>query len=336
VERGNSKIIAGSAAILLLVLSIVFAMHIGAGKVSLRNIFSLDDYSRMVLFSLRLPRILSAALVGAILASCGAAIQGLFRNPLADPSLIGVTAGASLGGASVIFFGQMLQWQYSSLSQSLSISLGASLGALLFVALVFRLARNSFGTSVATMLLVGIALTAFASSITSLFEYLSDNQTLRRISLWRMGNLESSNYLKVTFLLVTATFCSIALQTQAKSLNAILLGEAEARHLGIDTEVSKRWVIAAVAIGTGVTVAVAGAIAFVGLIVPHFVRMMFGPNHRILIPFSAAFGAILLVCADTCARTVLSPSELPAGLLTALLGAPFFIALLRRRLEYGF
>jgi len=292
-----------------------------------------DGMQRLALIvrQLRLPRALLTGLVGALLAICGAAMQGLFRNPLADPSLIGVTAGASVGASLVIVFAGGV----AGLVGLSLVSLGAFVGGTAAVLLVYRLATGPGGTSVATMLLAGIAIGALAGSVGSLLEFYADNEMLRRISLWRMGGLDGANWPRVAIVAGVSAFIFFVLPRQANALNALLLGESEARHLGIAVDRIKRRLVLLTAAGVGVSVAVAGAITFVGLVVPHIVRMLIGPDHRWLLPASALAGAILLLIADTLARIVVAPTELPVGLLTALLGAPFFISLLRRRREYG-
>lgn len=285
----------------------------------------------LIVQQIRLPRALLTALVGALLAIGGAAMQGLFRNPLADPSLIGVTAGASAGASLAIVFGGALSGAFG-----LSIvSLAACAGGALAVWLVYRLATRVSGTSVATMLLAGIAISALAGSLTSLLEFYASNDMLRRISLWQMGGLEGANWSRVAILAFVAGAVLGVLPTQARALNALLLGESEARHLGFAVNRTKRWLIGLVAVGVGVSVALAGAIAFVGLVVPHIIRLIIGPDHRALLPASALAGAILLLWADTLARIVVAPTELPVGLITALVGAPFFIILLRSTRDYG-
>lgn len=215
------------------------------------------------------------------------------------------------------------------------VSMGAFIGGVVTAALVYRLSTGPAGTSVATMLLAGIAITALAGSLTSLLEYYASNQMLRRISLWHMGGLDGANWLRVGVVAAMSVVVLGVLPAQAKALNAMLLGESEARHLGVGVDRLKRRLVLLVAAGVGVSVAVAGAIAFVGLVVPHIIRLIMGPDHRWLLPASALGGAALLLWADTLARLVIAPSELPVGLLTSLLGAPFFISLLRRRHEFG-
>lgn len=336
--------------VLCLCLCGVFLLSLAFGSVKL-NLFNLifsseratADYAQgmLIVSELRLPRALLAVLIGALLACSGTAMQGLFRNPLADPSLIGITAGASLGACMAIFFAAMgfFAMDHNAISElgSLTItSFGASIGGAISVIVVYRIATRNGITSVPTMLLAGIAFTAFASCITNLLEYFSDNETLRQLNLWRMGSLESASYMRVFIASIVALICLSGLWLKSTALNAFLLGESEARHLGIAVEPTKRFLIITVALACGIAVALAGTIAFVGLIVPHIMRIFVGPNHRRLLPASAIAGAIVLCAADLVSRLIIAPAELPVGLVIAFFGAPFFIALLRRNLHYGF
>ena len=270
-----------------------------------------------------------AALVGSTLAVCGAVMQGLFRNPLADPSLIGVSSGASAGASFVIVFGAAVLPGNELLGLSF-VSIGAVSGAVLAVFLVYRLATDRYGTSVITMLLSGVAIGAVASALTNLFTYFADSVMLRRISVWEMGNLEGASWGRVVIMAVVAAVLLWRIPRYRLALNAFLLGESEARYLGIDVEWAKKELIIVTALAVGVSVVVVGNIAFVGLVVPHIVRGAIGPDHRTLIPAAALAGAILLLLADMFARTVIAPAELPAGVLTALVGAPVFFSLLIR------
>lgn len=322
----------------VLVLLAVMAVSLGFGAITFgfRDLWgwlcgTADAQTQLILSHLRLPRTLVAGLVGMLLAVCGTATQGLFRNSLADPSLIGVSAGAAAGASGVIVLLNHVHWQLWGLSL---VSLGAFAGGLLVVVFVYRLASGVAGTSVATMLLAGMAFTFLAGAFTNLLEFIADNDMLRRISLWRMGGLDGADSVRVLLLTVVTTVILFTLLRQRRALNALLLGESEARHLGIDVRRLQRTVIVCVALGMGVCVAAVGTIAFIGLVVPHMVRMLTGPDHRYVLPLSATFGAVLLVLADTFARTVVAPTELPVGLVTAFIGAPVFISLLRRR-GYG-
>ena len=314
-----------------LIATLLLGLLSGAVNISPAKLLGLFDLSNTdldhrILQTIRLPRVLLAALAGACLASCGAVMQGLFRNPLADPSLIGVSSGASVGASCVIFFGGT-----SLIASGVglpAIAIGAFVGGLLATSIVYRLATSMTGTSVSTMLLAGIAITALAGAVTSLFSFFADNEMLRRISLWQMGNLDGADWSRVIALALVVVPLVLVLPREGLALNAMLLGESEARHLGIAVERLKRRLILLTALGVGVAVSVSGVVAFVGLIVPHLVRLLIGPDHRYLIPGSAILGAVLLLLADTVARTLMSPAELPTGVLTALLGAPFFVGLL--------
>lgn len=280
----------------------------------------------IILSAIRLPRLLLGCFIGASLAVCGAALQGLFRNPLADPSLIGVTSGASAGASCVIVLGGA--WLDGAAGGLPLVALGASVGGFIAVVIVYRIATTPGGTAVATMLLAGIAISAVAGALNNLFSYFADNDMLRRISLWQMGSLDGANWERVAIAAAVAFLLMIILPRQSTALNALLLGEPEARHLGIDVERLKRRLIVLTAIGVGSAVAVAGVIAFVGLVIPHVVRLLIGPDHRFVLPASAIAGGILVVLADSVARVVVAPAELPTGILTALIGAPVFFSLL--------
>lgn len=293
---------------------------------------------------LRLPRTLLAWMVGAGLALSGAAMQGLFRNPLADPSIIGVTSGASLGASiAVVMIGSQIDvWLGLS-----GLVLGAFLGGLLAVLIVYRLASegpftaansslpSGQGTSVATMLLVGIAITALAGAANSALVFIADNETLRRISLWNMGGLDGANDQRLLLALFIIVPSMLIVWRSHKSLDALLLGESEAHYLGVNVVHLKRLLIVTVALAVATSVALAGVIGFVGLVVPHLLRLLIGPSHRQLMLCSALAGGVLLVLADVLARLLVSPAELPVGVVTAVLGAPFFILLLRQRRGYG-
>jgi iron complex transport system permease protein len=292
------------------------------------------DQINTILFDIRLSRICLAFLIGAILAISGAVMQGLFRNPLAAPSLIGVSSGASVGASIVIVLTGA--WLQTNAVLGLSVvALGAFIGSFLITLLVFKLSTSTLGTSVTTMLLAGIAISALGGAVNSLLSYFADNEMLRQISIWQMGNLSTANWTRVSIVAVVAVVVLILFPRESKSLNALLLGESEARHLGIDVQRVKKRLILLTTLGIGTAVAVAGMIGFVGLIVPHIVRLLIGPDHRWLLPVSALAGGILLLIADTLARVIIAPVELPTGILTAILGAPFFIMLLiQQRREF--
>ncbi|MBT6114098.1 MAG: iron ABC transporter permease [Porticoccaceae bacterium] len=336
-RRISSAWLLATLAILLPVI-VLYSMTVGTVSISMAEAFSAAvdrlfssadsiGQTQVILFDIRLPRILLALLVGAILASTGAVMQGLFRNPLADPSLIGVSGGASVGASlMIVLAGGAVE---SGLLMGLSlVALGAFVGGFAATILVYRLATSGIGTSVTTMLLAGIAIGALAGALNSLLSYFADNDMLRQISLWQMGNLSAANWAKVWIMALVSLLLLVSFPRDSRALNALLLGESEASHLGIDVQRVKRRLIVLTALGVGVSVALAGMVGFVGLVIPHVIRLLIGPDHRWLIPGSAMAGAILLVVADSLARVVVLPAELPTGILTALLGAPFFIALL--------
>lgn len=281
----------------------------------------LDSYQQLVVVELRLPRTVLALLIGAILAQCGAVMQGLFRNPLADPGIIGASSGAALGAAIAIVLLPVSLQEFAT-------PVAAFMGALAITVLVFKLAHGENGTSVIMLLLAGVAVSAFSGAMMGFLNVIADDQALRDITLWQMGAVSRAS--DSSLILCASVMCFVAwyFQRHCQSLNALLLGEAEARHLGIDVERLKMKLIVAATIGIGVAVSVSGIIGFVGLVIPHLVRMLVGPDHRTLLPLSALCGAILLLFADIGARSMMSPTELPVGLLTAVVGAPFFAFLL--------
>ncbi|QLF95013.1 iron ABC transporter permease [Pseudomonas sp. ABC1] len=287
------------------------------------------EQAELILGQIRLPRTLLGLAVGSVLALSGVAMQGLFRNPLADPGLIGVSSGAALGAAVAIVGGALLGGIPAALEPYV-LSVCAFAGGLGVTALVYRLGRRDGQTHVATMLLAGIALTALAGAAIGLFTYLADDATLRTLTFWNLGSLNGASYARLWPLLLVTFAVALWLPRRAKALNALLLGESEARHLGFEVEQVKRELVFCTALGVGAAVAAAGMIGFIGLVVPHLVRLLVGPDHRVLLPASALAGASLLLLADLLARLLLAPAELPIGIVTALLGAPFFLFLLLR------
>jgi iron complex transport system permease protein len=285
--------------------------------------------AELILGQIRVPRTLLGLAVGAVLALSGVAMQGLFRNPLADPGLVGVSSGAALGAAVAIVAGASLGGLPPALEPYL-LSICAFAGGLTVTGIVYRLGRRDGQTSVGIMLLAGVAMTALAGSIIGLFTYLADDAALRTLTFWNLGTLNGASYVRLWPLLLVCAAVIFWLPRRATALNALLLGESEARHLGIEVEKLKRELILCIALGVGAAVAAAGLIGFVGLIVPHLIRLVAGPDHRVVLPASALAGASLLLFADVFARMVLAPAELPIGIVTAFIGAPFFLFLLVR------
>lgn len=289
-----------------------------------------DARQSSVLLAIRLPRTLLGLLIGAGLATAGVLMQGLFRNPLADPGLIGISSGAALAAVTVIVLGAT--W-LNGLAQALGIftlPVAAFGGGLLATFLIYRLSNWGGRTSVATLLLAGIALNALAGAGTGLLTFLATDEQLRSITFWSLGSLGGATWRSVAAAAPLLLLALLLAPRLAQPLNLLLLGEAEARHLGVQLERTKRLVVALVALSVGAAVAVAGIIGFIGLVVPHLLRLAIGPDHRTLLPGAALLGAALLLGADLLARTIVVPAELPIGIVTALLGAPFFLWLLLR------
>ncbi|HCE3017143.1 TPA: iron ABC transporter permease [Vibrio parahaemolyticus] len=288
----------------------------------------LAPHIQLVINEIRLPRTILCMFIGAILAICGVVMQGLFRNPLAEPGIIGVSAGAALGGAfAIVVFAEFSQ-NHPQLMNLAALPLFAFLGGALTTVLVYWLGTNKFGTSVTIMLLAGVAISALSGAAIGFLNFSADDQMLRDLTLWSMGSLAGANWAGIGLASVTLVVLLFWFHEKAMSLNALLLGESEARHLGVPVQKLKRQLILLSAVGVGVTVSICGAIGFIGLVIPHLGRMLAGPDHRTLLPISALLGALLLTCADMIARVLLAPAELPVGIVTALIGAPFFIYLL--------
>ncbi|MDN6297189.1 MAG: iron ABC transporter permease [Halomonas sp.] len=282
-----------------------------------------------IITSIRLPRAILGMLVGAALAASGAAIQGLFRNPLADPGLIGVSGGAALAAVSVIVLGGTTLGPLIAWMGPYSLMLAAFAGGFVTTLLVARIATSrSGGTSTSTLLLGGIAINIITGSGVGLFTYMADDAQLRTLTFWSMGSLGGAMWEVVLAAGSLIVLALVLLPRLARPLNALLLGESEARHLGIDVNRVKYRVMLLSALAVGAAVAAAGMVGFVGLIVPHLVRMTLGPDHRYLLPASALLGGLFLVVADMLARSLIAPAELPIGLLTSMIGGPFFIALI--------
>lgn len=321
---------------LLLALSVLFALSLGAFHIPIWNIVSgnLNEQQFAVFTSIRLPRVLLAALVGAGLAISGAALQGLFRNPLADPQLIGISSGAALAVASAIVFLGALS--VTGILSLFVLSVAAFVGGLTTCLLIFKIASFSGRVSVAHMLLAGIAISAIAASGIGFLSYISDDQQLRTITFWTMGSVGGALWPTVLIAAISVVPCSFLLFRQSQALNILQLGEKQSLYAGVDPEKTKNITIVTVALCVGVCVSVSGVIGFVGLVVPHLIRLSSGPDHRTLLPLSALLGAALLILADTVARTLVAPAEMPVGILTALIGGPYFLWLLIRQSKKGF
>jgi iron complex transport system permease protein len=279
--------------------------------------------SQEIVLVVRLPRVLAAAIVGVGLATSGATLQGLLRNPLADPYIIGVSAGASVGAtiASVLGLG------FSVIGALYSVPLFAFAGAIITVLIVYSLAKSSGGVSMLTLLLVGIAITSLFSAVVTLMRLLSTDMALS-IVFWLLGSLNLTTWNYVYLALPFTVIGFFVTLYFARDLNAMSLGEDQARHLGVETETVKKILLVCVSLMTAAAVSISGVIGFIGLLVPHIVRLLVGSDYRILLPSAALTGAVVLIACDTISRTILSPTELPVGIITALIGGPFFIYLL--------
>ena len=321
----------------LLIFSVIFSVSQGAMTIAPQDTVTalwsflsghdhqLAPHIPLIIQDVRLPRTLLCIVVGSLLALCGAVMQGLFRNPLADPGIIGISAGAALGAAcAIVLFGEIAL----PLLSQLSVPVFAFFGGAITTLLVYRLGRVNGVTSVSMMLLAGVAVGALAGGALGLLNYIADDQALRDLSLWTMGSMAGATWSGVGLGFIALIVLFTLFYRDANRLNALLLGEAEARHSGINVQALKRRLIWLTAAGVGITVSLAGMVGFIGLIIPHLIRLCCGPNHRVLLPLSALGGALLLVLADLIARTIAAPLDMPVGIITAAIGAPFFLWLL--------
>lgn len=280
--------------------------------------------SEAIIWSVRLPRVLAAGLIGFGLAVAGAAMQGLFKNPLASPDLLGVSTGGAVGAVIAIFLG----W---SVVHPWLVPGAAFVVALIAVTVVYALGTQTGRTDVATLLLAGIAVSAFGGAVISMLYHFVDDGVLRQIVYWLQGNLSGKRWEHIAVLAPFVLLGGGGLWLFSSELNVLMGGEDDARAMGVSVERTKRWILALVSLTTGVAVSIAGIIGFVGLMAPHMLRLVVGPNHRLLLPASGLAGASFLIVADLVARTAFSPVELRTGIVTAVVGAPFFLYLLLKR-----
>ncbi|MFB9263665.1 FecCD family ABC transporter permease [Bradyrhizobium erythrophlei] len=286
---------------------------------------------QLVVWSIRIPRIAAAAMVGGLLAASGAIMQGLFRNPLADPALVGVSSGGAFAAAAAIVFTDSPLGDSLRFMQNQLLPIAAFAGSLLTTMILYGIASRGGRTSIAIFLLAGLAIAAIANAGIGLLVFAADDRQLRDITFWLLGSLSGATWSKTMTLAPVLAIALAACLSIARGLDVLVLGEAEAFHSGVDVERLKRISIILVSAMTGVAVSVCGVVGFVGIVVPHLLRLVIGPAHRLLLPASALLGAILLVGADAMARTIVAPAEMPIGILTAAVGAPFFLAMLLRQ-----
>ncbi|MEV8410530.1 iron ABC transporter permease, partial [Streptomyces niveus] len=332
--RGATWLLTAALLGVLLLLALLSA-GLGAYDIPLGDVLSsvrhriglggaaLDRVPESVLWNVRLPRVVLALLVGASLGCAGALMQGVFGNPLAEPGVIGISAGAAVGAVASIALGLSFLGNWT-------VTVCAFVSGLLTVLLVYAMSRSGGRTEVVTLILTGIAVNAFAGALIGLSIFFADNAQISQITFWQLGSLAQATWPKVLAVLPCALLGLAVAPFYARKLDLLALGERPARHLGVDVERLRVVLVLVVALLTAAAVAVAGIITFVGLLVPHLLRMANGPGHRFLVPGSALGGALVLVAGDLAARTVAAPAELPLGVLTALFGSPFFFWLLRR------
>lgn len=325
-EHGQKKISSkfsqslrlGGLLILLLLFALLIAAWFGSENLSF---FDLNEQQKSILYDIRLPRIFLGACVGASLALAGASLQSLLRNPLAEPYLLGVSNGAALGTMlAFVFFGQ-IEWARPAM---------AFVGAGIASFAVYKMAQSRAGMNVERIVLAGVIVTTFLSSIIVLLTSLLDAAKLRSFTFWLLGDLSQATLNGFYLTLIASIGGIIILSSQARALNLMMIGERDAFDFGVETKKTRLIVFGTSSALVGISVAASGSVGYVGLIVPHLVRLSIGSDNRFVIPFSAIVGAIFVVLADTFARTVIAPRELPVGAITALVGAPLFIYLLRR------
>jgi iron complex transport system permease protein len=335
-DRTQQGVLVMILLVVLLAIACLISLGIGPTGVGLKDLWvyvtgrsaSLSTQERVILEAVRLPRTALGLLVGAGLAVSGAMMQGLFRNPLADPGIVGVTSGAGLFAVAAIVLGGGALASVSALLGQEFLPLMAFLGGLLNTWALYVIATREGRTSTTGLILSGIAIGALSAAIMGLLITMADDRQLRDITFWSLGSLGGATYGRVMSILPFVGLVLAIIPFVARGLDALVLGDAAAFHMGIPVQRLKRIVIIAVAAACGSTVAVAGSIGFVGIIVPHLLRIVIGPSHRFLLPGSALGGGALLLIADAVARTVAAPAELPIGVITALFGAPVFLFLL--------
>ncbi|MCH2022538.1 MAG: iron ABC transporter permease [Saprospiraceae bacterium] len=341
-----------TSSIIMLSMTLIFAviLSIGVGAYSLApkeilnvilNLFNLTEsnvngQNSFLILHIRLPRICLGLLIGSGLAISGAAIQSVFRNPLADPGLIGVSSGAMFFAVCFIVLKKYLPFEFNGIPDYILLSFASFWGGLLTTLWVYKLSTQDGRTYISTMLLAGIAIAALFGGLTGILIYYADDAQLRDITFWSMGSLSGANWETVRFLFLVILICTYQLIKYSRKLEIMQLGEDEAQYLGVDVERTKQIIISLVVLIVGTCVAFSGMIGFIGLVVPHLVRIYF-KTHSFTntIIYTFLVGGIILSCADSVARTIIAPAELPIGILTSLIGAPFFLWLLiKNRNQY--
>ena len=327
------------AGIVILIIIIIFAANLGVANISFKqtsmiimsklpiinkfaSLSGIDETFQMIILNLRLPRIILAALVGAGLSVVGTSFQGVFKNPMADPYVLGISSGAALGATLTIAFGAGITFLGFSF-----ITVNAFIGAILTTFIVYNIARVGSKIPSTTLLLSGISTSYLLSSIISLV-MIFKREDIEKIVMWTMGSLSTANWDQVIILLMVVVPSIAVIYFFSRDMNIMLLGEDSARNLGIEVEKIKKTILFISTVMVAGAVSFTGIIGFVGLIIPHTIRMILGPNHKVVIPFSALLGAIFLIICDTLARTIIPPQEIPVGIITSIFGVPFFLYLL--------
>lgn len=314
----------------LLFISFIFSITQGAAEIPVSKVLNIlagngTPTEKTIIFDIRLPRIILAVLVGASLSISGVVLQALFRNPMADPYILGISSGAGLGAAVAMLFG--ITFTFIGFSGISACAFFGGLGAIL---IVYNIAKIKQTLPVTTLLLSGIAVGAFFSACIAFLMFISGDK-LHGIVFWLFGSMSSASRDHIIVIIPYVFICSIIIYIFSRDLNVMLLGEEDAKTLGIETERVKKILLGCATMVTAAAVSVSGLIGFVGLVIPHITRLLVGPDHRILIPASVLLGCIVLLLADTLARTIIAPVDIPVGIITALFGAPFFVYLLKKK-----
>ncbi|MFC3849289.1 FecCD family ABC transporter permease [Corynebacterium hansenii] len=327
-----------AASLLLLIGAALLSAFTGAVKLppadvvrELVGIGALSARDHAILWDIRLPRVAMGIVVGATLAIAGAAYQAVFRNPLADPYLLGVSSGAGLGVTLAVVAGGAVGFG----GGGAGVVAAAFAGGVIAVSATYMVSRGvGHGASATVVVLAGVAVAAFANAAQTFIQQ-RNIETIQRVYSWMLGNLGVTRWGSVALVLVPAAVCWLVLLGAARVLDVMTVGDLEARTLGVDPATARLLLVAVATLGTAAVVSVSGLIGFVGIIVPHALRLVVGPGHRLLLPLTLIWGAIFLLLADTFARTVLAPAELPVGVVAAAVGAPFFLFILRRFSKMG-
>ncbi len=289
---------------------------------------SLSLSEKYVIWDVRTSRIVMAVLIGSMLAVSGTTLQGMFKNPLATGESIGLTSGATLLAAIAIILGHTFESYLPEIIRNSLVGVSAFVGAFLAMIIVYRISTSAGKTNVVMMLLSGVAITSIGFSFVGFLIYISKDEQLRDLTFWNLGTLAGATWTRNIILSIVLLFSYIIILPKGKALNAMLLGEKDAQHLGINVETLKKQIVLITSLMIGTCVAFSGTIGFVGLIVPYILRLLFRSDYHFILPLSAICGSILLLLADTISRTIVAPSELPIGILTSLIGGPIFIAIL--------